>query len=192
MNTWHVRSRLLTWLIFATLGISVSAQAQTLPDREGFRFGLEIGAGSVERKIAGSGIDETNFYMGFAGGYWIGRNVLAGLELNGWLLQASNLKDPTVGEGISRVFLSARIYPDTHSGWFAKVGGGYISLWNNRPGETRRKSGNGFEIGGGYDFGMGSPEKAWGLTPFVTYSSGTTDDEKHNAITIGVGVFWQF
>jgi len=192
MENLDMHKSLLAWLVLLALWTSPSAQGQSPPAREGFRFGLDLGVGSVERTIAGTGIDDSKFYMGFVGSYWIGQHVLAGLDLNGWLLQSSNLKDPTVGEGISRIFITAKIYPGMQSGWFVKAGGGYISHWNNRPGETRRKSGSGFEVGGGYDFVSNGPGKPWVFTPFLTYGSGETGDEEHNAFTIGVGIAWQF
>jgi hypothetical protein len=59
------------------------------------------------------------------------------------------------------------------SGLFAKVGGGYVSHWNNRPGEPQRKDG-GLTFGGGYDFSL---NKNLAITPFVTYSFGKADDQ---------------
>lgn len=179
-------------LILLFLCLPAAADEDTAPRREGFRLGLELGAGAVERTLFDAEVDETNFYMGFVGGYWMGQHVLAGLELNGWLLQAGNLNDPSVGEGISRVFAYTQVYPSRQHGMFVKVGAGYVSYWNNRPGEPAAKDGNGFEIGLGYDVTRKGRGRPWQITPFVTYSSGKIGDERHKALTAGVGMFYQF
>ena len=191
MKTGH---SIKVFVVPALLVLSVAGQAEEGGEREsrGFRFGLDLGAGSVERKVFDFESDETNFYMGFSGGYWFSRHVLAGLELSGWLLEASNLNDPTVGEGISRVYLFAQIYPSTEYPAFLKVSGGYASHWNHRPGEPTGSSGDGYEIGGGYDFGVGKPGARWFVTPFATYSAGSIGDEDHAAITVGVGFSFEF
>jgi hypothetical protein len=192
MEIRHTLNSVFVILISLLLCLPASAQEKVVQDREGFRLGLELGAGSVERTVSDAEFDETNFYAGFIGGYWIGKHVLAGLELNGWLFQASNLNDPSVGEGISRVFAFTRIYPSTKYAWFVKAGGGYASYWNNRPGEPTGQSGSGFEVGGGYDFAIESLRRPWLITPFATYGSGKNGDIRHKAITIGVGFFYQF
>ena len=179
-------------VVFLFLCLPASAQEEAVKDRDGFRLGFELGAGSVERTFSGVVFDETNFYAGFSGGYWIGQHVLAGLELNGWLIQAGNLNDPSVGEGISRVFAFTKIYRSIRYAWFMKAGGGYTSYWNNRPGEPTGQSGSGFEIGSGYDVAIKSLKKPWLITPFATYGSGRIGDVRHKAITVGAGFFYQF
>lgn len=69
-------------------------------------------------------------------------------------------------------------------GLFAKVGGGYVSHWNNRLREPRRKEGLGLTFGGGHG---SSVNKNLAITPFVTCSFGEADDQEHNALTLGVG-----
>lgn len=105
------------------------------------------------------------------------------LELSGWLLEETDLEDPAVGEGISQVFLISRYYPFLESNLFAKVGGGCASVWNNRPGEPRRKNGWGLVAGGGYDFPVG---KNFALSPFASFSYGEAEDLTYKAVNIGV------
>ena len=179
------------WIYFGLIGLSLissPALAAEKIERAGFWAGIDFGIGLVERSFAGVEEDETNFFLGFKGGYTLNPHLLIGLELSGWLLEASNTEDPSKGEGISQVFLITRYYPSRDYGFFAKAGGGYVSYWNDRPGEPRRKSGWGLTFGGGYDFSL---NKNWAITPFVTYSFGETDDQEHNALTLGVGVTLQ-
>ena len=183
--------RLGGWLYVGLVGLSLISTAALAADqieRAGFWGGIDIGAGYVQRSFAEVEEDETNLFLGFKAGYTLNPHFLMGVELSGWLLEASDVNDPSKGEGISQVFLITRYYPSLDYGLFAKVGGGYLSYWNNRPGEPRRKSGWGLTFGGGYDFYL---NKNWAITPFVTYSFGEADDQEHDALTLGVGVTLQ-
>jgi hypothetical protein len=176
------------FIFFVLLGFflfSPGAMAEENSERTGFWGGIDVGAGYVQRSFGDNEEDEYNFFLGFEVGYTITANLLVGLELSGWTLESSNLEDPSKGEGISQVFLITRYYPSISKGFFAKVGGGYLSYWNNRPGEARRKNGWGLTFGGGYDFSI---HKNFALTPFLNYSFGEADNQKHHAITIGVGL----
>lgn len=177
------RSPICSGLIVLSL-MSSSALAAEKLERTRYWGGLDIAAGKVQRSVAGVEEDETKFFLGFKVGYTLNPHFLMGVELSGWLFEATSLWDPSVGEGISQVFLITRYYPSQDSGLFAKVGGGYVSHWNNRPGEPRRKEGWGLTFGGGYDFSL---NKNLAITPFVTYSFGEADDQEHNALTLGVG-----
>lgn len=154
--------------------------------RNGFWGGIEAGAGLLKQSFdEGDDEDDVSFFLGFKGGYTINPNFLIGLELSGWLLEASNTHDPDKGKGISQVFLITQLYPNKESGLFAKAGGGYVSNWSNRPGEPRRKSGWGLTVGGGYDFLL---NEAIALSPFVTLSYGETGKWDYRALTFGLGV----
>lgn len=172
-------------MILGFLLISSRAMAEENSKRSGFWGGIDIGAGFVQRSFEDNKEDEYNLFLGFKVGYTITPNFLAGLELSGWTLESSDLEDPSKGEGISQVFLITRYYPGISKGLFAKIGGGYVSYWNNRPGEARRKNGWGLTFGGGYDFPV---HKNFALTPFINYSFGEADNQNHHAITIGVGL----
>jgi len=63
-----------------------------------------------------------------------------------------------------------------------------VSVWNNRPGEPRRKNGWGLTLGGGYDF---LHNKKVALSPFVTYSFGDAADQDYKAINLGIGIILQ-
>ena len=150
--------------------------------------GVDIGSGKV--KTSGN-VDEykTAHYLGFKVGYRFNPRYLVGLELSGWTLESGNLWDPSEGEGISQVLIITQLYPDIASHFFVKLGGGYVSHWNNRPGEPAKKSGWGVTVGGGYDFSL---NEDWVITPFATMSHARTDDEEHDAWALGIGITHQF
>ncbi len=174
-------------LILLSFAITPALGEEQHPPR-GFWEGIDVGAGSLQRSSDLYDEDDTHFFLGFKGGYFLSPKFLIGLELSGWLLEASNLWDPTEGEGLSQYLLIARYYPKRDAGWFAKAGGGYVDHWNHRPGETASGTGWGFTFGAGYDFVIGED---YAISPFASYSFGDADDQEHNAVTIGVGFTFQ-
>ena len=168
--------------------MGVDAHAGERLERTGFWGAIGLGAGYVQQSFEGFEETGTQFFLGFEGGYTINIHFLLGLELSGWLLQSDDIAYKTKGEGISQVFLITRYYPKKESGLFAKAGGGYVSHWRNRLGETERLSGWGLTVGAGYDFSM---SKKWALTPFLTYCAGETENQDYNAFTFGIGFTFQ-
>ena len=147
-----------------------------------------MGFGFVQRSIAEIEEDDTNFFLGFEGGYTINSHFLIGVELSGWLLESSDVNDPSKGEGISQLFLITRLYPSSAMGLCAKIGGGHVSYWNNRPGEPSRTSGWGLTFGGGYDVPLNNN---FAITPFFTYYFGDAGNQDHNVWTLGIGLTFQ-
>ena len=172
--------------------ITVAASAEDQHIRNGFWGGIDAGAGFLNQSFNDEDQDSTSFYLGFKGGYTINPHFLIGLELSGWLLEASDqycyyayCSDASEGEGIMQIFLISRFYPSKESGLFAKAGGGYVEHWNNNPGEPSSKSGWGLTLGGGYDFLLGENVA---LSPFATFSYGKTGNWDYRAITFGLGL----
>jgi len=162
----------------------VSAEQRYI--RKGFWGGIDAGVGLVGQSFDEEDDDDANsFYLGFKGGYAINPQFLVGAELSGWLLEASDLNDPDEGRSISQVFLITRLYPGKESDFFLKAGGGYVSVWSNKSGDTRRHQGLGLTLGGGYDFRL---NQAAALSPFVTFSYGDTGSQDYTAVTFGLGV----
>lgn len=152
--------------------------------RSGFWGGIDIGAGYVERAVGSLESNGTDIYMGFKAGYVLHPQVLAGLELSGWNQQATDREDPTRGEGLMQVFLISRLYPMGDSNLFAKIGGGWVRQWVNGPAGKSTLDGWGATVGVGYDYSLG---RNWAVTPFLNYSFGKAEDQKHQAVTLGVG-----
>lgn len=172
----------LTVLAGLFLMVSVGLAEEQLV-RKGFWGAVDLGVGLLQQSVDEIEEDDTTFYLGLKGGYTINPYLRLGLEFSGWLLQASNPEDPSVGEGVSQAFLIARYYPVKKSNAFAKVGGGYVSIWNNRPGEPARKTGWGLTVGGGYDIPI---VQSFAISPFVSFSSGNADDLDYRAVTFSV------
>jgi hypothetical protein len=182
---------LVTFIFFAFLCFSMvtpGALAEEKFERSGFWAGVDFGVGFVQQSSEKAEEEGNHFYLGFEGGYTLNSHFLIGAELSGWLLEPGDLNDPSKGEGIMQAFLITRYYPSNTMGLFAKGGGGYVDQWSNHPGESSRKNGWGLTFGGGYDFPI---SKNWAITPFINYSFWKTDDQDHDAWTLGIGFTWQ-
>ena len=170
----------------ALFGLAQLASAEDIHIRKGFWGGIDAGAGlvgiSFDQEDDG---DDIFLYLGFKGGYAINPHFLIGIELGGWLLQASNLNDPDEGSGISQAFLITQIYPGNESDFFLKAGGGHVSIWRNASGDTSREQGFGLTMGCGYDFRLNETVT---LSPFASFSYGETRNWNYTAITFGLGM----
>lgn len=130
---------------------------------------FDLGAGQLKLssdQLAGNHF--TTFAAGITGGHRITDWSRAGLHLNGWLMQAFNLNDPTVGESVSSVNGIVDIFPVRKKPLFVRGGGGWSTYTNNRPAGTSG-GGPGWEAGGGYEFRF-----LWNarLVPTVQYAAG--------------------
>lgn len=183
MKTIIVIFTLFVWLFLTISG----ALAGEMFERSGFWGGIDFGAGFSRLSFEGNKENETNFFLGFKGGYALHPNFLLGLELSGWLVKPGNInnENPDPSEGISQTFLIARYYPSSSLGFFAKIGGGFVTYYIDRPGEEQRDQGWGLTIGAGNDVSI---NKKIAITPFVQYSFGEASHQEHHAITIGIGL----
>lgn len=119
------------------------------------------------------------FAAGFAGGHRLGSRARVGLLLNGWLLQAFNLNDPTVGESVSTVSGVVDAFPVPKVPLFLRGGIGAAFYTNNRPLGTGG-SGLAWTVGGGYEIPL---TRNLALSPFVGYSAGGLGDVR-NPLTV--------
>lgn len=116
---------------------------------------------------------DSTFALGFAGGRQLGSRFRAGLHVNGWLLQAFNLNDPTVGESVTNVTGVIDVFPLRNSyRLFARGGLGHATYSVNRPSGV---SGGGlaWEAGAGYEIPL---RGQFSLVPMVEYSAGHLGD----------------
>lgn len=165
--------------------LTTAAIADSTYHCDGFWGGIDAGAGLLNQSFDEEDKDDVYFFLGFKGGYAINPHFLLGLELSGWLLQAEDPGDPDDGEGIMQAFLITQWYPSKESGLYAKLGGGYVNNWSNRPGKPDNKRGWGLTVGCGYDFLI---YETLVLSPFGTFSYGETGKWEHRAITVGLGI----
>lgn len=162
----------------------------------GWWGGMDAGVASLSREYSVTAdTGETTFTLAFRGGYAWHPRLLLGVELGGWLLEASGnyYDDPGEGEGIQTFYGMAQFYPASGSPIFLKAGWGHVSYWNNRPLEDGA-NGTGSVVGIGYDFAMGgnfyvSPliEYAWGKFDGAMSPPGIVQDQRYKAVTLKIG-----
>ena len=149
-------------------------------------FGVDLGAGQLQRSVPGVSESKLRFYASIEGGVAVTPQLLFGVETGGWLLQASDYWDPTQGAAISPLFVTARIYPSKMSTFHLRIGGGLVNAWSN-PTDTSNW-GTGWEAGVGYDVRLGGRHH---ITPFVLYSGGRVGELDIRAVTVGAGYTWR-
>ncbi len=173
---------LLIFVGMTTLGVK-PIQAQTNQNLRAWWAGGEIGEGQLS--LASNQIHrdrKATFALGFFGGHRLGDHARVGLEMNGWLLQASNLNDPTVGESVSNILGVIDVFPARKIPLFLRGGGGLAMYQNNRPGES---GGTGWSSTGGAGYEVRFSDRL-GLAPIVGYAYGRFDDVR-NPITVETG-----
>lgn len=149
--------------------------------------GLDLGAGQLRRSLPEVSESKPRFYFSLEGGVTVTPQLLVGLEVGGWLLQAENPDDPTRGAAISPLFVTARIYPSKMSTFHIRLGGGSINAWNNAV-DAVDQWGTGWEAGFGYDVQIRGRHH---ITPFVLYSRGSVGQLDISAVTVGAGYTWR-
>lgn len=173
---------LIPLLLIGTLASPVRAQQGDPPARPWW-IGGEIGEGQLRLSSDQStGPLNSTFALGFVGGHSLGSQARFGAEINGWLLQASSLNNPAVGESVSDAMGIADVFPIAKVPLFLRAGAGGAFYTNNRP-EGYSGSGWAWTVGGGYEFRIAGQ---MGLAPMVGYSGGTFGDVR-NPITVETG-----
>ncbi len=106
--------------------------------------------------------------FGLFGGYAPGNRIRLGMEIHMWILEAGNLNDPSVGEGVSTFSAIADMYPSSQIPIFVRGGLG-IAMFKS--GHTNQLNSHGFSqsVGLGYEFRL---SKRCGLAPVLSYSRG--------------------
>ena len=166
-----LRPALAAGLLVAIL-VGPPARAQDEPQRKGFWFGAELGYGSLCLESSRESGRDGRFALALKAGWTVGPRFLLGAQANGWLLEGSNVNDPSEGANLGTFLMITQIYPSRHHGFFVKAGAGYSRLSDNRPTE-HGSSGRGAIVGVGYDVPI---SKRWALTPIVNYNWGQLDD----------------
>lgn len=143
----------------------------------------EFGEGELQlRSDQATGSRKATFALGFAGGHTLGSRARVGMEVNGWLLQASNLNDPTQGESVSNVSALVDVFPIPKSSFFLRGGTGAAFYQNNHP-DGYGGNGWAWAAGAGYEVRLG---RSFGLAPMVMYSAGSVGDVQ-NVLTVETG-----
>ncbi len=179
-----ISSKFVCTISLTLILLTTVASADSTFGREGFWGGIDAGAGYLMQSFDEEDKDDIYFFLGFKAGYAINPHVLLGLELSGWLLEAEDPSDPNEGEGLMQAFVITQLYPSKESGFYARLGGGYVNNWSNRPNEPSNKRGWGLTAGLGYNFKI---YEAIPINSFATYSFGETGKWDYRAVTVGLG-----
>jgi hypothetical protein len=110
-KTMHSAKWVCAFLI-SILFITATAFAEEKQIRYGFWGGMDAGAGFLKQSLDEGNKDGPSFFLGFKGGYTLNPHFLIGLELSGWLLEASDqfcyygyCSDAFEGEALCKFFL---------------------------------------------------------------------------------------
>ena len=177
----------------------LSAPVYAEDRQSGFWAGADLGYASLkrERSVTGSETDSKPALQ-LRGGYFWHPQLLLGVQVGGWNLEAADWYDPSKGEGIETFFLVAQYYPSATAGFFVNGGLGRIKYWNNRPLEYGA-TGSGGALGLGYDFRLGGTsfyltpiaDVTWGRFDGAVSPPGVTQDQRFRAVTLRIGITYR-
>jgi hypothetical protein len=180
------------------LSACVLASAQSQQSRPWWA-GVELGDGQLKLTSDQHQSDRgAAFAFGFVGGHRLGEHARIGMQVNGWLLQASNLNDPTVGESVSTALAIFDAFPIQKVPLFLRGGTGLAMYSNNHP---LASGGHGFAwtAGAGYEIPLTTTAA---LVPVVSYSLGGFGDvrtaveiatnRRYSVIEFKAGFVWHF
>jgi hypothetical protein len=163
--------------------LATTANAQQAQTRQGIFFGGGLGYGSMGISCTGCGdVGREGSVSGFASvGGALRRNILLGVELNGW----------TKSEGAGNVTMgnlsgAAYWYPMTTQGLFLKAGAGYSNLRADDGVDSASDGGLGILAGVGYDIKAG---RNLSITPVANWFRGGFEGGSANVLQFGLGVY---
>jgi hypothetical protein len=181
--------RLFQFIIMCLL-LSVAAYESYAQDnsiRNGFTFGGNIGYGCMKINHDNSPHEsDSTFALGLHGGYAITPKIIAGIELNGWTIKASNLRDPSAGEFINNYSMFVNVFPFEIPVYF--TGGGGVSRYrNNSPDVDGGESGNGWFLGCGYEIPI---TDTFMCAPQIRYSKGNFSGGDYDVTEVSISFHW--
>jgi hypothetical protein len=176
--------RAIGYRMFAlALGAQVPASVHAQAPRGEYgpwSAGLAMGAGRIAvRTDLGRGGGRGTFLLGFRGSREVWERLRLGVELGGWLLEAFDVNDPSIGESVSVAGAFAQLYPWRATPLFVEAGFGFATYSNRAP-DAFDTDGTGHAIGAGYAIGMRRP--FW-LTISAHASAGRFADVRNVLVT---------
>jgi len=173
------QARILILGFLLALGAVPACQAQGAA-QGAFWVAGELGYGSATVNSAVAAHSKGGLALGFEGGYVFTPMFSLGLRLSGCTLATSNLNDPSKGESLSFVSMTARVNPLPGQGVFLRGGIGSMRYTNNRPLEWGG-SGTGLSLGAGYEFPL---RKRLRVAPVLDLTWSKLDDVDNAVTTI--------
>jgi len=175
----HARHVLVVLCLILAAG--TPAWAQSRPERQGFWASVQFGYGLLDTFSDQEPHDEQGvFALAFNLGGTLGRHVRLGAQINGWLIEASNLNAPAKGASVSQIFAIAQVYPWSARGVFLKVGAGR-AIYTNHNADEFGSSGWGQTLAVGFDWPVG---RRFSLTPAIDYSRGSLGHVDNVLVTV--------
>jgi hypothetical protein len=175
----HPRRVLVVFSMVLMAGTSVFAQSK--PERTGFWASVQVGYGLLDKFSDQEPHNEQGtLALALNLGGTLNRHLRLGAQINGWLVEASDLYDPAKGASISQIFVIAQVYPWSARGAFLKVGAGWAIYTNHHP-DAFGSSGWGQTIAVGYDWPV---SRRFSLTPAIDYSRGSLGDVDNVLVTV--------
>ena len=162
--------------------------AEEYVERNGMVIGGWAGYGQMNVNTDNSsGSSNGTFALGFKGGYAPTSELIFGLELNGWTLEAYNTNDPSKGESVSNVSVFVNYFPYKNLPLYFAGGLGQISYTNNSPEVDGRDTGGSWFVGSGYEYPLSNKLM---LVPQIRYSHGNFTGGNFNVFEFALGLNW--
>ncbi len=185
-------------LLVAPAALHAQRRIAPIPARDGFSFGLGLGAGSNGYSCTGCATERRSGGSGYLSiGYAMSPSMLVAGEVNGWSREQNGTRFTTAFVGPT-----AQWYPNADAGFFLKGGAGLgsVQLKDNTTlsQDELLSRGFGYQVGTGYDVRV---TQSFSLTPYVGYMgmagsnvrvNGQNMNEKLDAnfVHYGIGLTW--
>lgn len=177
-----------------------SSYAQDNINRKGFTLGTTLGYGSINYEYKDINASEDTFALGLQVGCAITPKFIAGLEVNGWTIEAFNsggyfayyyyyYDEPSEGESISNVSMFLNIFPINNRPFYITcgIGKGYYEKYLGH--EVYEDGGLSWFLGCGYEFPI---TKAMTFAPQFRYSNGNFHHGNYNVSELSIAFRYYF
>lgn len=155
----------------ASLLLLLSGSLRAAPS--GWELAAQGGYGRVTLRSDQTGSRTLGaFSMAGRAGYAVRPWLTTGLELGGWLLQASNIYDPERGESVSQALVYAHAYPVSGLPLFLRAAAGH-SWYTNNHRDGHGGTGRAWAAGAGYELALSGTAS---LVPLVQYARASISD----------------
>jgi hypothetical protein len=140
----------------------------------GFVVGVQSGYGQLRLLSDQSRFpSKGTFSLGFQGGYAITPRIIAGFEINGWLLKSFHSYPEEQGEAISNYMFTLHVFPISGRQIYLRTAVGHVTYKNNDPLIQGGSGWGSWLVGVGYEVPVAAH---FYLAPQFSYSRGGYSD----------------